>query len=62
MPASHRKWRLQGHLGTDGTSCPVTWHIREILLTIAERYEMRMTPDRAFRPETVTSGAYVITV
>jgi hypothetical protein len=62
VPASHRKWRLQGQLDPDGRSCPITVDIRAILLIIFRKYETPTTPDRAFGPTKVTSGIGVITV
>jgi len=62
VPASHRKWRLQGQLDTDGRSCPITVDIRGILLIIFRKYETPATPHRAFGPTNVTSGTGTITV
>jgi len=62
VPASHRKWRLQGQLDPDGRSCPITVDIRAILLIIFMRYETPMTPHRVFGPAKVTSCTGTITV
>jgi len=62
VPASHRKWRLQGQLDADGRSGPITVDIRAILLIIFGKYETPTTPHRAFGPANVTSGTGAITV